>query len=144
MTNKAETTTAGRSLKEGPVIYHPEDYLIDEHKTKKNLTLAELNHVFKMYLQQSHLDHSDISILGQFSLIFNDPIFSKWHTLSKSRQSDSLSELVDIPSTYDALITSIGTIAGDAVIIKSVIKDAYQNAIDSFSHATSSARFNRY
>ena len=51
MKDTSETFTKGKSLKEGPVIYHPEDELIDDHKTKKNLTLAELNHVFKMYLQ---------------------------------------------------------------------------------------------
>ena len=123
------------SLKNGPVIYHPEDALIDEHKTKKNLTLAELNHVFKMYLQKSNLRHDDISILGQFSLIFNDPIFSLWHTLSKLEQSNTLSKLVILPQLYEELIMSIGATAGDAETIKSVVKDAYQNSLDSFSHA---------
>jgi len=135
MTDKTEITTTGQSLKEGPVIYHPEDHLIDEHKTKKNLTLAELNHVFKIYLHEHNLKYDDISILGQFSLIFNDPTFSIWHTISKQEQSDALSKLVVMPQVYDELITSIGTTAGDAMIIKSVVKDAYQNAIDSFSHA---------
>ncbi len=134
MTDKTEITT-GQSLKEGPVIYHPEDHLIDEHKTKKNLTLAELNHVFKIYLHEHNLKYDDISILGQFSLIFNDPMFSIWHTMSKQDQSDALSKLVIMPQVYGELITSLATTAGDAVIIKSVIKDAYQNAIDSFSHA---------
>jgi hypothetical protein len=135
MTNKAEIVTIGKSLKEGPVIYHPEDHLIDEHKTKKNLTLTELNHLFKIYLHECSLHYDDISILGQFSLIFNDPMFSIWHTMSKQEQSDELSKLVIMPQVYDELITSIGTTAGDATIIKSVVKDAYQNAIDSFSHA---------
>jgi len=134
-TDKPKSVTSGRSLKEGPVIYHPEDYLIDEHKTKKNLTLSELNHVFKMYLQESNLTKSNISILGQFSLIFNDPMFSQWHTMSKSKQNNVLSGLVELSSNYDELITTIGTLAGDAITIKSVIKDAFQNAIDSFSHA---------
>jgi len=135
MTDKTDILTTGKSLKEGPVIYHPEDHLIDDHKTKKNLTLAELNHVFKLYLHECGLQHDDISILGQFSLIFNDPTFSIWHTISKQEQSDALSKLVVMPQVYDELITSIGTTAGDAMIIKSVVKDAYQNAIDSFSHA---------
>lgn len=135
MIEKSERLKKGKSLKEGPVIYHPEDYLIDEHRIKKNLTLSELNHVFKMYLQECGLHYSEISIIGQFSLIFNDPMFSKWHTMSKPEQSDVLSELVKVPQHYDELITSLGEIAGDAVIIKSVIKDAFQNAIDSFSHA---------
>lgn len=135
MTDQPERLTTGNSLKEGPVIYHPEDHLIDDHKTKKNLTLAELNHIFKIYLHGCNLHHDDISILGQFSLIFNDPMFSIWHTMSKSEQSDELSKLVVMPQIYDELITSIGTTAGDATIIKSIVKDAYQNAIDSFSHA---------
>ena len=135
MTDKAEKPIIGKSLKEGPVIYHPEDYLIEDHKTKKNLTLNELNHVFKIYLHESGLHYDDISILGQFSLIFNDPMFSIWHTMSKAEQSAELSKLVVMPQVYDELIMSIGATAGDAVIIKSVVKDAYQNAIDSFSHA---------
>ncbi len=135
MTDKPEKPVIGKSLKEGPVIYHPEDHLIDEHKTKKDLTLTELNHVFKNYLHECDLHYEDISILGQFSLIFNDPMFSIWHTMSKQEQSAELSKLVVMPQVYDELITSIGATAGDAVIIKSVVKDAYQNAIDSFSHA---------
>ena len=135
MTDKAEKPTIGKSLKEGPVIYHPEDYLIDDHKTKKNLTLTELNHVFKIYLHEAGLHYDDISILGQFSLIFNDSMFSLWHTMSKAEQSAELSKLVVMPQVYDELIMSIGATAGDAMIIKSVVKDAYQNAIDSFSHA---------
>lgn len=135
MTEKSNKLITGKSLKEGPVIYHPEDYLLDDHKAKKNLTLTELNHVFKIYLNECGLQYKDISILGQFSLIFNDPRFSSWHKLSKPEQSDALSELVIMPQVYDELITSIGTTAGDAMIIKSVVKDAYQNSIDSFSHA---------
>lgn len=135
MADKSEIFTLGSSLKQGPVIYHPEDHLIDEHKAKKNLTLSELNNVFKMYLQECSLKREHISILGQFSLVFNDPMFSSWHTMSKPEQSKALSELVMLPQIYNELITSIGTTAGDATIIKSVVKDAYQNSIDSFSHA---------
>ena len=133
---KSEIFTArSKTLKEGPVIYHPEDYLIDEHKTKKNLTLLELNKVFNLYLQRNNLDHDDLSILAQFSMIFNNPMFSLWHTMSKQEQSDVLSEVVIMPQLYDELISSLSTTAGDATIIASVVKDAYQNAIDSFSHA---------
>jgi len=135
MAEQQDKLKKGKSLKEGPVIYHPEDYLIDEHKKKKNLALSELNQVFKLYLQECGLQYSDISIIGQFSLIFNDPMLSKWHTMSKSEQSDALSEFVKLPQLYDELITSIGATAGDSSIIKSVVKDAYQNSIDSFSHA---------
>ncbi|MCU7834256.1 MAG: hypothetical protein KZQ83_03300 [gamma proteobacterium symbiont of Taylorina sp.] len=135
MNDKSDTLIKGKSLKEGPVIYHPEDYLIDEHKIKKNLSLTKLNNIFKLYLQKSDLRYDDISILGQFSIIFNDPAFSLWHTMSLSEQSKALSELVVMPQLYDELITSIGGTAGDAMIIKSVVKDAYQNAVDSFSHA---------
>jgi len=52
MTDKTDILTTGKSLKEGPVIYHPEDHLIDDHKTKKNLTLAELNLLLKLYLHE--------------------------------------------------------------------------------------------
>lgn len=135
MLDKSEALIPQRAFKDGPVIYQPEDYLIDEHKAKKNITLHELDHVFKMYLQENNLNYDDISILSQFSLIFNDPVFSKWHTLSKQEQSDALSDAVVMPQVYDELVTSLSTIAGDATIIKSVVKDAYQNAIDSFSHA---------
>jgi len=135
MTDKPEILIIGKSLKEGPVIYHPEDYLINEHKIKKNLTLTELNHIFKIYLHKCGLHYEAISILGQFSLIFNDPKFSIWHTMSKPEQSDELSKVVIMPQVYDELITSIGATVGDATIIKSVVKDAYQNAIDIFSHA---------
>jgi len=135
MTDKPEIVSQKRSSNDGPVIYHPEDYLIDDHKTKKNITLVELNHVFEMYLQEKNLHRNDISILGQFSLIFNDPMFSRWHTMSKQEQINGLSETVMMPQLYDELITSLSTTAGDATIIKSVVKDAYQNAIDSFSHA---------
>ncbi len=135
MTDKSGILKSEKTLKEGPVIYHPEDYLIDDHKIKKNLTLTELNHIFKIYLHKCNLHHDDISIVGQFSLIFNDPMFSIWHTMSKSEQSNALSKLVIMPQVYDELISSIGATAGDAIIIKSIVKDAYQNAIDSFSHA---------
>jgi hypothetical protein len=135
MTDKPGQFTLKKALKNGPVIYHPEDILIDEHKAKKNLTLAELNHVFKIYLQKCNLCHDDISILSQFALIFNDPIFSIWHTISKLEQSNALSKLVILPRLYEELIMSIGATAGDAETIKNVVKDAYQNAIDSFSHA---------
>ena len=135
MNHRISTHSPRRSLKEGAVIYQSEDDLADETRTKKDLTLAELNHVFKMYLVDLGLRKGDISILGQFSVIFNDPEFSKWHTLSKSQQNDSLSKQVLMPEVYDELISTIGTTAGDAQIIKGVVKDAMQNAIDSFSHA---------
>jgi len=135
MEDKPKYNVVGGSLKEGPVIYQQEDYLMDKHKAKKNLALAELNHVFKMYLQECDLNREDISIHGQFSIIFNHPKMATWHKLSKAQQSDELSEIVLMPEVYDELITSIGDMAGDAQAIKSVVKDAYQNAIDSFSHA---------
>lgn len=125
----------GRSLKEGPVICQSENFLLEENRTKKDLALAELNHVFKMYLQERGTRKKDISIVGQFSVLFNDPKFAEWHTLSKSEQSDSLSDQVILPQVYDDLIKPLGTTAGDEKIIKGVVKDAIQNAIDSFSHA---------
>ncbi len=125
----------GRSLKEGPVVYQLEDSPIDEHRIKKDLTLAELNHVFKMYLLELGLKSSDISILNQFAVIFNDPRFSTWHTLSKPQQSDVLTDQVMMPKVFDELLAAIGTTLGDAHIVKGVVKDASQNAIDSFSHA---------
>ena len=135
-----ENITRARNLKDGPVIFQSEDFptddlLSDEITTKKDLTLAELNHAFKMYLQERGSLKEDISIIGQFALIYNDPRFSEWHTLSKSEQSDSLSDQVVMPPVYDDLISPIGITAGDEKIIKSVVKDAVQNAIDSFSHA---------
>ena len=134
---KADTRQEARrkSLKEGPVIYQLEDLPSDEDRIKKDLTLAELNHVFKMYLQERGTRSEDISIVGQFSLIFNDPRFARWDTLSKSQQSESLSEQVIMPKVFNELITPIGDAAGDVQIIKGVVKDAVQNAIDSFSHA---------
>ncbi len=123
------------TLKEGPVVYQAEDSLLDQDRRKKDLTLAELNHLFKLYLSKNTLKMEDISILGQFSVIFNDPRFAYWHTLSKPEQSDALGEIVILPEVCTELIEKIGTTAGDAQIIASVIKDAYQNAIDSFSHA---------
>ena len=138
MKENTEYVSKGRSLKEGPVICQSNDFmdfLSDENRTKKDLTLAELNHVFKMYLQERGTSKKDISILGQFSLLFNDPKFSEWHELSKSEQSDSLSDQVIFPQVYDELITPLGITAGDDRTIKSVVKDAIQNAIDSFSHA---------
>lgn len=123
------------SLKEGPVAYQSGDNLEEEERQKKNLTLGELNHVFKLYLAKKRLKMEDISILGQFSVIFNDPRFASWHTLSKAEQSDALTEIVVLPEFCHELIEKIGATAGDAQIISGVIKDAYQNAIDSFSHA---------
>ncbi|MCP3869609.1 MAG: hypothetical protein GY703_16255 [Gammaproteobacteria bacterium] len=122
-------------LKSGPVIFQSEDNLLEEDKRKKDMTLSELNHVFRLYLTKKGLQMEDISILGLFSVIFNDPRFSRWHELSKSDQSNALTRLVVMPEVYDELILKIGATAGDAQIIKSVVKDAYQNAIDSFSHA---------
>ncbi len=135
MDNKTSNRSVGRSLKEGPVVYQLEDSPIDEYRTKKDLTLAELNHVFKMYLLELGLMSRDISILSQFAVIFNDPRFSTWHTLSKPQQSDALTDQVMMPKVFDELITTIGTTVGDAHIVKGVVKDASQNAIDSFSHA---------
>jgi len=40
-----------------------------------------------------------------------------------------------LPDIYHDLIDRIGAAAGDAQIISSIAKDAYQNSIDSFSHA---------
>ena len=92
-----EQESRRRTLKDGPVIFQLEDLPSDEDRTKKDLTLAELNHVFKMYLQERGTRREDISIVGQFSVIYNDPKFAEWHTLSKSEQSDSLSEQVIMP-----------------------------------------------
>ncbi len=127
--------TRKRALKDGPVIFQLEDILPDEAREKKDLALAELNHVFKMYLRERGTRKKDISIVGQFSVLYNNPKLAEWHTLSKSEQSDSLSEQVIMPPVYDELIAPIGAAAGDERIIKSVVKDALQNAIDSFSHA---------
>lgn len=130
-----EYVSKGRSLKEGPVIFQSEDFLLEEIREKKDLTLAELNHVFKMFLQERGTRKKDISLVGQFSVLFNDPKFAEWHTLSKSEQGDSLSDQVILPQVYDDLIAPLGTTAGDEKTIKGVVKDAIQNAIDSFSHA---------
>ncbi len=131
-----ETGAKVRSLKEGPVICQSEDFLVsDENRIKKDLTLAELNHVFKMYLQECGIRKRDISILGQFSILYNSVDFTRWHTLSKAEQSDSLSGQVIMPRVYEDLITPISMTAGDEQIVKGVVKDAVQNAIDSFSHA---------
>ena len=124
-----------RALKDGPVIFQLEDILPDEAREKKDLALAELNQVFKMYLRECGMRKKNISIIGQFAVIYNDPKFAEWHTLSKEEQSASLSEQVIMPPVYDELIAPIGATAGDERIVKSVIKDAVQNAIDSFSHA---------
>ena len=135
MKENTEYGTRGRNLKDGPVICQSEDLLSDEDRIKKDLTLAELNHVFKMYLQERGSRRNDISIVGQFAVIYNNPKFAQWHTLSKSDQSDSLSEQVIMPRVYEDLIMPLGATAGDDQIIKGVVKDAIQNAIDSFSHA---------
>jgi len=125
----------GTSLKDGPVIYQSEDSLLDKDRTKKDLTLAELNHILKLYLAKKNIRLDDLSILGQFSVIFNDERLSEWDELDKSEQSDALSDIVVLPDIYHELIDKIGTAAGDAQIISSIVKDAYQNSIDSFSHA---------
>ena len=124
-----------RALKDGPVIFQLEDILPDEAREKKDLALAELNQIFKLYLRERGTRKKDISIIGQFAVIYNDPKLAEWHTLSKAEQSASLSEQVIMPPVYDELIAPIGTVAGDERIIKGVVKDAVQNAIDSFSHA---------
>ena len=125
----------GLSLKEGPVIYQPKDSLLDEDRFKKDLTLGELNHVFKLYLGKRNIRLKDISILSQFSVIFSDHRFAEWRDIDRDAQDAALTELVRLPEVYDQLIEKVGATAGDAQIIKSVVKDAYQNAIDSFSHA---------
>lgn len=135
MSSLSNKTYTGISLKEGPVIYQAEDSLLDEDRIKKDLTLAELNHILKLYLAKNNIRLKDISILGEFSVIFNDNRFSEWHVLSKGEQNNALSEIVILPDVYNELIDKIGTLAGDAQIVSSVVKDAYQNAIDSFSHA---------
>lgn len=135
MKENTEYGSKGRNLKDGPVIFQSEDLLSDEDRIKKDLTLAELNHLFKMYLQERGSRRNDISIVGQFAVIYNNPKFAEWHTLSKSDQSDSLSEQVIMPRVYEDLIMPLGATAGDDQIIKGVVKDAIQNAIDSFSHA---------
>ena len=130
-----EYRSKGRRLKDGPIICQSEEFLPEENREKKDLTLAELNQVFKMYLRDRGTGKEDISIIGQFSVIYDDPKFAQWHTLSKAEQSDSLSKQVIMPQAFDELITPIGATAGDETIIKGVVKDAVQNAIDSFSHA---------
>jgi hypothetical protein len=135
MSSSGAKSTAGISLKEGPVIYQSEDSLLNEDRTKKDLTLAELNHILKLYLAKKNTRVKDISILGQFSVIFNDSRFAEWHSLSKAKQSAALSEIVLLPDVYNELMGKVGAAAGDAQIVSSVVKDAYQNSIDSFSHA---------
>ena len=130
-----EYRSKGKTLKDGPIICQSEEFLPEENREKKDLTLAELNHVFKMFLRERGTRKKDISIVGQFSIIYDDPKFAQWHTLSKAEQSDSLSKQVIMPQAYDELIAPIGDTAGDQTIIKNVVKDAFQNAIDSFSHA---------
>jgi len=130
-----ESSAKGRSLKEGPVILQVEDFFIEEPREKKDLTLAELNHLFKIFLKSKGIKKKSISIIDQFSLLFNDSAFSEWHNLSKAEQSKSLSDQVVFPQVYDELITELGATAGDSQTIKGVVKDALQNAIDSFSHA---------
>jgi len=112
-----------------------EDFFIEEPREKKDLTLAELNHLFKIFLKSKGIKRKKISIIDQFSLLFNNPAFSEWHNLQKAEQNKSLSEQVVFPQAYDELITDLGAAAGDSQTIKGVVKDALQNAIDSFSHA---------
>ncbi|MET0061896.1 MAG: hypothetical protein AB2603_05690 [Candidatus Thiodiazotropha endolucinida] len=135
MSRQSDHSKAAKSLKEGPVIYQSEDSLLDEDRVKKDLALAELNHIFKLYLAKKSSRLTDLSILGQFSVIFNDSRMAEWHCLNKREQNDALSELVVLPEVYKELIGKIGETAGDAQIISSIVKDAYQNSIDSFSHA---------
>jgi hypothetical protein len=135
MTKPARQTASGFSLKEGPVIYQREESLEDDEKLRKDLTLAELNHVFKLYLGNLGIRTNDISILGQFSVIFNDTRFSEWDKLSLSEQDLALTEIVRLPKIYTELISKVGEIAGDKQVVKWIVKDAYQNAIDSFSHS---------
>lgn len=135
MKNAKKKAQMLRALKEGPVICQTEDFLIEENREKKDLALAELNQLFKMYLRDRGIKKKDVSIVGQFTVLFDDPRFGRWHQMSKSEQSDSLSDQVIMPEVYDDLITLLGAAAGDDQIIKGVVKDAIQNAIDSFSHA---------
>lgn len=135
MTKPAQQTASSYSLKEGPVIFQREETLEDDEKLKKDLTLAELNHIFKLFLGNSGLRTGDISILGQFSVLFNDDRFPKWHQMSLQEQDKALTEIVKLPIVYNDLIFKIGELAGDPQVIKWVVKDAYQNAIDSFSHS---------
>ena len=134
--NEFSTKSKDKSpLKVGPVIFQQEDSLLELDKLKKDITLSELNNVFRLYLTKKGLRMKDISILGLFTLIYNHPNLANWHQLSKKQQSEVLSQLVIMPEVYDELIEKIGAMAGDAQIIKSVVKNACQNAIDSFSHA---------
>lgn len=70
-----------RALINGPVIFKLEDILPDDARERKDLTLAELGHVFKMYLRERGTNKKDISIVGQFSVIYNDTRFAEWHTM---------------------------------------------------------------
>jgi hypothetical protein len=124
-----------KTLKDGPVIYQCEDSLLDKDRTQQNLTLAELNHILKLYLAKKNIPFKEISIIGQFSVIFNDHRLSEWDDLAKTEQNEALSDIVVLPDAYHVLIKKIGTAAGDPQIISSIVKDAYQNSIDSFSHA---------
>lgn len=131
----ARDPARGKKLKDGPIVCQSEAFLPEENREKKDITLAELNNVFKMYLRERDTRKRDIDIVGQFSVLYDDPKFAEWHTLNKSEQSDSLSKQVIMPQAYAELIASIGAAAGDREIIGKVVKDAVQNAIDSFSHA---------
>jgi len=135
MAKQFEQAAGGVSLKEGPVIFQQEESLEDDEKLKKDLTLAELNHIFKLYLGSSGIRAKDISILGQFSVVFNDIRFAQWNSMSLEQQDLALTEIVRLPKVYNDLILKIGELAGDKQVIKWIVKDAYQNAIDSFSHS---------
>ena len=116
MKEETENRPKGSKLKDGPIICQSEEYLPEENREKKDLTLAELNHIFKMYLRERDSRKKDISIVGQFSVIYDDPKFAQWHTLSKAEQSDSLSKQVIMPQAYDELIASAKAYKPDADI----------------------------
>ena len=69
MSKPTKHNTSGFSLKEGPVIYQREESLEDDERLKKDLTLAELNHVFKLYLGK--LGHPHQRYLHPWS-VFSD------------------------------------------------------------------------
>lgn len=123
------------ALKRGPVIYQADDTLLEEDRLKKDLALSELNHAFKIYLKRKGIRKKDVSIVGQFAVIFNDRRFAKWWSLSKVEQCNALTDVVIMPAVYKDLISLIGDLAGNAWMVETVVKDAFQNAIDSFSHA---------
>ena len=113
----------------------------NKKKRKISITNAQLNNIFKMYLELSEVDlkldgPKSIDLLGQFNVVYTNPEWSTWHELNKNDQKKALQRKMKLlPLGWDSQLNKMGEIIEDTFKVHKLLNEVYQNSVDSFSLA---------